>query len=640
MPTYYKYANREADSYVNWAEIGKNMSDMLANENKVREEKKAAIDKASREFGEILANAPQGESKQMNEWALKFGGDAQAARLMQDKLLKSGQLKLNDYLIMRQNTTDGTTNAFNLVKEYQEEFKTKWDRMKEDKSQDLEQFLMAEAEGFGNFTQTQLYINPTDGKVNVAYKEKDANGVYVMSKNPNKFTDINSLRSRIKGQFDKYDVDANMKVYVDGLGDHISAFVSAKNSLSSTGTITEVLNVMEKENLPTDPKKLQEYKDKLKVEYDAATKAKKNPYKGTFEQYFQEKGSLKKATMDFIDAETKMLQSQLANGYNTSSILTNSINIAPNGKEYSFTWDEKEAADKPEKILLKNKSNGNPEPVFSKEQQSAALEYLRLQARMRYDEKEKVESTAQLRDESYHPQQFAPQQWQNDEEKLRQQGDIIAKNMALLTTGNPAESSNAAKFLASQGLNISKSGSKISYTNKDGKTVTFDMNGMPQDKVMTTLVGVIPTEWGIAPEGIVRKANSYMSGKSLNLTSSAQGYAPEAPKRDVYNEFNNQVSRRFTASMFNDQKSTSTGPKIQSMLAGIPGINVTYSGTGSWYNDITVTYEGGGQKKSVQLNSNENASAASAQLAKLQNFLNSLPDDAKSRVLGPSTQAP
>ena len=40
MATYYKYAERSADSQVNWAEVGKGISDMLADEVKIREEKR------------------------------------------------------------------------------------------------------------------------------------------------------------------------------------------------------------------------------------------------------------------------------------------------------------------------------------------------------------------------------------------------------------------------------------------------------------------------------------------------------------------------------------------------------------------------------------------------------------------------
>jgi len=83
--------------------------------------------------------------------------------LMQDRLLKSGQMKLKDYTVARQNILDGTDQAFNLTKEYQANFAEKMERYKTDKSQDLEQWLMAQAEGYSDFNKSQLYINPTDG---------------------------------------------------------------------------------------------------------------------------------------------------------------------------------------------------------------------------------------------------------------------------------------------------------------------------------------------------------------------------------------------------------------------------------------------------------------------------------------------
>ena len=48
--TYYKFAERSAESQINWAEVGKNVTDMLNTEASIREEKKAAIDEASRQY--------------------------------------------------------------------------------------------------------------------------------------------------------------------------------------------------------------------------------------------------------------------------------------------------------------------------------------------------------------------------------------------------------------------------------------------------------------------------------------------------------------------------------------------------------------------------------------------------------------
>lgn len=440
--TYYKYAEREADSYINWAEIGKNMSDMLTNENKIREEKKKALDESSRQFGLTLSEAPQGESKQMNEWALKYAGDAQQARLMQDNLLKSGKLKLNDYLVQRQNLTDGTKMAFDLTKEYQSEFKNKWDRMKANQSQDLEQFLMAEAEGFGNFNQTQLYINPTDGKVSVAYKEKGEDGVYRMSQNPNNFTDINSLRNRIKGQFDRYDVDANMESFVKGLGTEISSIQTAKSTFNSTGTISEVLDITNRKNLPKD---------------------------------------LQGIVQSFEDAETKALKAQLADPYNASSILTNALDICPeNKKPYTYTWDKDDADANPEKILLRNKSNGNPVPVFSEKQENDALLYLRTNARLRYDRKEEIKTTPQIQFQ----ERRAPTAVEYAMGEKNEAAKNFAQNLVNSLIGGQSQQEAGTKYLgAKSGLPIQKTDSGYTITNAKGETQVFPFvaNGQVAD---------------------------------------------------------------------------------------------------------------------------------------------------------------
>jgi len=124
METYYKYAERQADSFVNWAEIGKNLTDMLQKEFQIREQKKAAIDQATRESLKELSNQPTGQHEGLNAWSLKYADEAREAILLQDRLLKKGILKLKDYTIMRQNLNDGTDELYSAIKGYQEIFKT------------------------------------------------------------------------------------------------------------------------------------------------------------------------------------------------------------------------------------------------------------------------------------------------------------------------------------------------------------------------------------------------------------------------------------------------------------------------------------------------------------------------------------
>ena len=122
MATYYKYAERSAEDYIDWGAIGKTMSDTLLKEQQNRDKMKAEIDAASREFGEVLSNSPQGAHRGMNEYANEFAGNAQASSLMMLRNLKEGKLALKDYLIFRENLKQGANDAFDIIGKYNDKY--------------------------------------------------------------------------------------------------------------------------------------------------------------------------------------------------------------------------------------------------------------------------------------------------------------------------------------------------------------------------------------------------------------------------------------------------------------------------------------------------------------------------------------
>jgi len=184
MATYYKFAEREADSFVNWAEIGKGLTDMLQEQVKIREDKRTAIDKVTRENLKSLSEAPTGDHTNLNTWTLDYADNARQAILLQDRLLKSGALKLKDYTIMRQNLNDGTDELFSVIKNFQTAFKEKRDRMisndPANKSQAFEMDLMAYTEQFGNFSKSKAMIDPNNFMVNIGIMEPDPENQGVM----------------------------------------------------------------------------------------------------------------------------------------------------------------------------------------------------------------------------------------------------------------------------------------------------------------------------------------------------------------------------------------------------------------------------------------------------------------------------
>ena len=318
MATYYKYAERQADSFVNWAEIGKDITEMLKTETKIREDKKEAIDKASREYGEKLSNAPTGEHGGANAWTLGFASDAQQARLLQDRLLKSGGLSVKDYTIMRQNISDGTAQLFNLSKEYQAQYKEKMERAKSadpaTRSQMLETFFMETAEGFANFSKSKPLINPTDFSISVGIMEADPNNKGVMKLTDNVQT-VDYLRGMINAKFDYFDINKSSDEISGGFAKYITAIKDADNL---NGIITTTENAL--------------------------------------------------ARPDAKDILNKKVNAYLQNPYNISSILTNDIG------GYEFSYTDKSGGNVI--FLEQDPASKLITPVFTDEQKAVASDFL------------------------------------------------------------------------------------------------------------------------------------------------------------------------------------------------------------------------------------------------------------------------
>ena len=225
MATYYKYAERNAEDYVDWGTIGKTMSDTLLKEQQNRDKMKADIDAASRQYGETLMNAPQGDHEGMTNYALDFASNAQQYQLMQLKNLKSGRLELKDYLVGRENLKQGTSDAFGVIEKYQAKFGEYSQRFKEGKAAGLETFLLGEVEGFGNLNASALYINPVNGQVSSGMKlPKDPSKPYdpltnpytaKMSDKPSDFRTLVELNFAVSSQIDKFDAAAATDGIID-----------------------------------------------------------------------------------------------------------------------------------------------------------------------------------------------------------------------------------------------------------------------------------------------------------------------------------------------------------------------------------------------------------------------------------------
>jgi|TARA_Y100000289_G_scaffold54142_1_gene56434 hypothetical protein len=337
MATKFGYIERQATNNINWDAIGKQVVSNLQLEAQVRQEKKDAIDAASREEADRLRNAPQGESLTINEFTLSYANDAQQLLLQQDKLLKAGLLSPKDYAVVRANLNESTNTMFALTEEYQAEYERKMERYKNNESSELEAFQMESVEGLANINSSKALINPDSGVVSIGLWEDGS-----MDGDPSSYATVNELRNRIKSEYDRFNSNEAVASNVQTLGGYEWAEVIKG---SGGGDINQVISNMDQT---------------------------------------QREG--------YEDWEKNVISSMTSNPFNVASMLTDEIDQTEAGAAFKFTWD-KEAFENDETgtlIFLDRSEDPTGVPVMQDSQLEMVDEYLKNKVRNQLDVEQSV----------------------------------------------------------------------------------------------------------------------------------------------------------------------------------------------------------------------------------------------------------
>lgn len=464
MATAYKYVERKAEDNINWAEVGKNFSNMLQEEVRVREEKKKAIDDATREFQEIVNNVPQGENRELNEFALNYADKVQQQMLMQETLLKSGQLSPRDYTVMRQNLTDGTDVGFGLMQDYNDEYSKKMEMMNADlpvgeqlSAIDLE--IMANVEGFANFNQAELEIDPRTGRVMMAKMVRNEDGILVPDKN--QLVSVANLRNRIKTNITKYDVVGQAEQWTNTLGKDVVSKVTSMGTTLSAGQIQKISDIRNRDG------GIDEMSDAEKQALAA--------------ELGVEVSDLQ-AFSTFQEAQAKWAEGQLAGGsFTGASVLMDFNKFTEDGKEYRTTFDKSEVLDEDgnrlpgtEEIILLREENGRVVTDLTDVQLKNAERSLITQSNIQLD----VENTVETKQMKQKPDKPTTEELKRGD-RLNVQKNVMS-NVAKLYYGNDAEVDEAIKYLKSINDKITdierdETGAVVRY--EDGTIEYMDFNG-------------------------------------------------------------------------------------------------------------------------------------------------------------------
>lgn len=517
MATYFKYAERSAEDYVDWGAIGKTMSDTLLKEQENRDKMKADIDKASNEFGEVLSNSPQGSHDGMNKYALDFASNAQEFQLMQLRNLKAGKLSLKDYLIGRENIKQGANDAFDIIKKYNDNYGEYTQRLGDGTASGYETFLLGEVEGYGNLTRSSLYINPTNGSVSAAFRQpRDPSKPYdpetnpytaKMETNPNKFRSLVDLNFALNARIDKFDVQGA----VDGIADSYAKTYQViteegpRGAFVMTDSITQ-LGQMSDEDIKKNFKK-----------------AKDEGYEGTLEEYTEEQ----KGKSEFSNTLQQSIQAQIMNNpIHLISTLVDYIGVDKNGNTIGFTRDASEANEYT--ILLKpnpeQPDGGTDVMDMNGEGSQELLDYMvdqvGSQVISQLNRKLQV-STGRA------PQQASQTTLNRRDEKNRAKS--VGSMLAMLRSGNAAQVKQAEEYFvnttanfgakAVRGMTRTDTGVTVRYANGDSQTFDFAEG----DKEKTNKEWLRSTSSGIGStddyQSVVSGGSAY-NNKGINLLGS------------------------------------------------------------------------------------------------------------------------
>jgi len=490
--SYYKYAERDESVQVNWAEIGKNLTDTFKEQVRVREEKKAAIDAATREYDITLNTAPQGEFQDGNKFTNDYVATAQQQRLMDDKLLKSGQMDLKTYTTRRQNYVDGTTQLFDLQTKFQEVYAERMKGIVDGTLTAQNSYELSQVQGFGDFSKSQALINPVDGRVNIGMTQM-INGVKTVV--PNSNIPVNVLMGKIQGALPTFDVDGTTKSLVDSQGDRVFTLFKA-GTLAGAGSITELTGV------------------------DAISKF--------------GKGEWNEAAKAINESISNSVGAMFSNPRNLVSVLTQ--NVGGYSAE-SFTYDKSEAAKDPNKILLKPSTDGSPGVMDEsgtnyKAQRTKAEEWVTKSIKSQMDAKVGISPTAQAQLQERRPKTPSEYGAESDLETAKN----LAQNLVYALTGDANQASSGTKYLsAATGIPFTKTKEGFTVVDDKGNTqiYKFKQDGTLADanKFVKSFIGPISRTMNISEDEVIQQFGRFLpKGAKLNESTEAKGFEPK-PKR-------------------------------------------------------------------------------------------------------------
>jgi len=210
--SYFKYAERSADSRVDWGEISKSMVDMLNEQTRLRNLKLDEAQKRQTEITTKASEAPIGSDRDANATTSNFAGDVTEYSLMLDRLWRSGKMDYREYMTATSNLMTGTTAYFQQKKNYDATYEEHVKRMQPNENgfipgSTVEETALARAEDFGNFNRYRPEIDAPTGNL------------FLVNDDGTRFAGVTELGVDVLSTYDRINLTEQVKAVVENVGE-------------------------------------------------------------------------------------------------------------------------------------------------------------------------------------------------------------------------------------------------------------------------------------------------------------------------------------------------------------------------------------------------------------------------------------
>lgn len=601
MSTYYKYDPADRGLAINWADVASGISKKLTDEAERREELKSKIDADTRSLEKVLNENVQGQSESASQFSLDFANQASETMLLQQRLLKSGQLSIRDYTVQRQNLLDGTNEVFEVAQQFQDEYERRMERAKGSEkfgtSAQFEQYLMDTIGSFADLNQSAAVVNPEDGNVSLGLKVKNPQtGLITINQDPNNLRAVSSLRQNLMQDYDMYDIDPVTDKFIARTGNW-DTVIRETGSRTMKGLLQKITSQTKKSYTVEELMAMQPglTREEAQEFLDAGL----NPY---------------------LEAENDLVSEILSNSFNAASILTDTKG------GYKFTRDKKAADGNDKLIYVEDGPNGTLIPSLSEEQKKVAD--LTIRNNIRNKENRKVSTTVVS---DYTAPTYAPKYIYDQGEK-----ELKASDIALLWMDigyGDTEVQRAAKA-AILGSNFATEKGLIDIDIKTRDDVTtmefiYDNGARSTPKEFKNRLGG-PNEWalyineilGLSDLDPIRRAAGVVRRDEFtfpNFVGAYSGRRGSGSVTDAVSQAQDFVAADVTVDLFTDQTNTDVLPLFRQILTPF---GITIEDYGSVDNDIKIKDPISGA--TLEFNTNEDGEDAQVERQKLVAFINSV----------------